>query len=83
MGLRESHGEAARTVLDRVASVEMVGPILSQAETGFGRPLRTLDALHLASLLFLRSQSQDVTLASYDRRLAAAAEAAGVKLYEL
>jgi hypothetical protein len=37
-------------------------------------PVRTLDALHLASMEFLRQQGQQVTLASYDDRLVAAAK---------
>jgi hypothetical protein len=35
--------------------------------------VRTRDALHLASIEFLRRQGQKVELASYDRRLIAAA----------
>jgi predicted nucleic acid-binding protein len=83
MHLRESHHEAARELLGRVAMLELVGPILERAEEGFGHPLRTLDALHLASLLFIAGQGQRVTLASYDQRLSAAAEAAGLSLYPL
>jgi predicted nucleic acid-binding protein len=45
--------------------------------------LRTLDALHLASLLFLRRQGAEARLASYDRRLSGAAEAMGFELYPL
>jgi hypothetical protein len=36
-------------------------------------PVRTLDRLRLATLLFLRSQEQKVRLATYDDRLAHAA----------
>lgn len=32
-------------------------------------PVRTLDALHLASMDFLRTHGQTVRLASYDERL--------------
>ena len=83
MHLRESHGEAARNLLERVVLLELVGPILERAEEGFPHPLRTLDALHLASVLFLAGQGPQVTLASYDRRLTALAEAVGVSLYSL
>ncbi len=83
MHLRESHGEAARELLERVAMLELVGPILERATEGSPTPLRTLDALHLASVLFLNGEGQRVTLASYDRRLAAAAETAGLSLYPL
>jgi len=40
----------------------------------FPIPLRTLDAIHLASLDFLRVQGQSIQLASYDQRQLAAAK---------
>ena len=39
----------------------------------FPVPVRTLDALHLASIEFLRAQRQDVTLASTGSRMIEAA----------
>ena len=78
MGLRASHGEMAQDLLGRIALLELVSPILNRAADGFPHRLRTLDALHLASLLFLIEQGQRVTLASYDQRLNAAAEAMGI-----
>ena len=45
--------------------------------------MRTLDALHLATMSFLADQDVDVLLASYDRRLAAAAQALGFAPYPL
>jgi hypothetical protein len=45
--------------------------------------VRTLDALHLASVEFLTQRDPSVQLATYDARLAAAAEAIGVRLYRL
>jgi hypothetical protein len=44
--------------------------------------VRTLDALHLATLDFLRGQGLEVWLATYDRRLAAAALSLGFSLAE-
>src|SRR5438105_551387 len=46
-------------------------------------PVRTLDALHLASIEFLRAQEQDVRLATYDERLGIAARRLGVKVMAL
>jgi hypothetical protein len=46
-------------------------------------PVRTLDALHLASVEFLRGRGQTVELASYDDRLGAAAHAMGIPLLAL
>ena len=46
-------------------------------------PLRTLDALHLASMEFLRNNDQHIELASFDRRMNQVAEAMGFSLFEL
>ena len=73
--LARSHGEAVRTLLLRIGLVELVGPVLMRATEPFPVPMRTLDALHLASLDFLRELGQDVRLASYDARQLAAARA--------
>jgi predicted nucleic acid-binding protein len=77
-GLSRSHGELARALLLRVAFVEMAPPILARALEPFPAPVRTLDALHLASMLFLRDAGQTVQLASYDDRLSAAARKLGI-----
>jgi hypothetical protein len=45
-------------------------------------PVRTLDALHLASIEFLRARRQTPKLASFDERLVAVARALGIPLYE-
>jgi predicted nucleic acid-binding protein len=78
--LGSSHGEAARELLGRVAMVELVPPVLSRALEPFPVAVRTLDALHLATIEYLRTQRQDVTLASYDDRLVAAAAALGIAI---
>jgi hypothetical protein len=51
--LQYSHGQAARHLLARVALVELVQPVLTRALESFPSPVRTLDALHLATLSFL------------------------------
>lgn len=81
MGLRGSHSSEAREILGRVATLELVEPILGRAMEGFPSPVRTLDALHLASLRFLVEQGVEIRLASYDQRLNAAADALGIPLY--
>ena len=73
-GLGRSHGEALRALLARLAFLELSPPVLARALEPFPVPMRTLDALHLASIEFLRGQGQKVELASYDERLIAAAE---------
>lgn len=46
-------------------------------------PVRTLDALHLASVSFLRERGVDTPLATYDGRQAEAARGMGLTLYPL
>ena len=82
-GLAASHGEAARDVLERIAFIELVPPVLERSLAPFPRPVRTLDALHLASADFLRREGVDLRLATYDERMAAAARAIGVRLFPL
>ena len=76
--LQNSHGEAVRNLIGRVAMIEMVGPVLTRALQPFPVPVRTLDAIHLAALEFIRAQKQSVQLASYDERLLAAARFLGI-----
>jgi predicted nucleic acid-binding protein len=82
-GIAEELGEPARQLLARVSMLELAPPVLTRALEPFPVPLRTLDALHLASLDFLRRQGQSVRLATYDQRLAAGAEALGIPLHPL
>ncbi len=82
-GLAASHGEDARALIGRVALIELVQPILARALDALAVPARTLDALHLASIEFLRARGQIIELATYDERLAASATALGIPLYAL
>jgi predicted nucleic acid-binding protein len=78
-----SHGEPARELLRRVALVELLPAVLARATEPFPAPVRTLDALHLASLVFLSEKGQKVELASYDVRMNAAAARMRIPLYGL
>ncbi len=80
--LGATHGEHARDLLSRIAFVEMVSPVLDRALEPFPTAVRTLDALHLASLEFLRTRGQAVQLASFDTRLVDAARALGIPVYD-
>ncbi|MYF49403.1 MAG: type II toxin-antitoxin system VapC family toxin [Gammaproteobacteria bacterium] len=84
-GLAESHGEAARWLIGRVALLELVPTVLARALEAFpgSTPLRTLDALHLASCAYLVDRGQRVALASYDKRMIAVARAMEIPLAEL
>ena len=83
LGVLESHGESLRALLASVAMLEVTAPVVGRAADAFPTPLRTVDALHLASVLFLEDQGQKVRLATYDRRMREAALALGISLYEL
>ncbi len=76
--LAASHGDDVRALLARIALVELAPPVLARALEPFPIPVRTLDALHLASMEFLRAHGQTVELASYDERLTAAARTLGI-----
>ena len=82
-GLGSSHGEDARQLIGRVSLLELAPQVLQRALAPFPAPVRTLDALHLATMDFLRSHGQTLELASYDQRLAAAAQALGFALAEV
>jgi hypothetical protein len=81
-GLGRSHAEEVRVLIGRVALIELAPPVLVRALEPFPIPVRTLDALHLASIEFLRARRQTLELASYDDRLVAAARALDIPLYE-
>jgi predicted nucleic acid-binding protein len=80
-GLARSHGDAARGLIARVALLELAPTVLARALDAFPVPVRTLDAIHLASADFLRVQGQPVALASYDDRMLEAAEQLGISIW--
>ena len=81
--LAASHGDAARLLVARVALLELAQPILSRALSPFPFPVRTLDAMHLASAAFMRERGQLSALATYDLRMQEAAVAMGMELFAL
>jgi hypothetical protein len=66
--------------MSKVALLELAPDVLARALEPFPIPLRTLDALHLSSIEFLRVNRQTVQLASYDEQLRAAARALDIPL---
>lgn len=82
-GLGAALGEAARLVLHHLAMLELTPVVLARALEPFPVAVRTLDALHLASMEFLRAQGEPVRLAAYDRRLVEAAKQLGIERYKL
>src|SRR5574341_1287002 len=81
--LGPSHGDEARILLGRIALLELAPPVLARALEPFPAPVRTLDALHLASMEFLRARGQEVRLASYDDRMLTAARALDIPAFPL
>ena len=81
--LERSHGEAARHLLESLAFAELIPEVLSRATEPFPAPVRTLDAIHLATIVFFRDRGLDLHLASYDRRLLTAATAMKIPIAEL
>ena len=79
-GLLKSHGEGARILLERVSLVELTPDVLARALEPFPIPLRTLDALHLATAEFLRGRGHELKVMTFDQRLGHAAKAVGFSL---
>lgn len=82
-GLGTSHGGDVRALLGRLAFLELTSPVFARALEPFPVPVRALDALHLASIDFLRTHGQQPELATYDRRMAEAAAALEMTLLEI
>lgn len=82
-GLGASHGGDVRSLIGQLALVEMTAPVLARALEPFPVPVRTLDALHLATMQFLLSRRQVLELASYDERLTDAARALRIPVLQL
>ena len=76
-GLDRTYAEALRELVNSVALLELAPAVLVRALEPFPVPVRTLDAIHLASADFLRTQHQAVEIATYDERLLSAARKMG------
>ena len=81
--LAASHSDHARWVFGRLAWVELVPQVLARALDPFPVPVRTLDALHLASADFIRGQGERIELAAYGGRMRKAAQRLRIPLRRL
>lgn len=72
--------DASRALVDGVALVDLDQAVLARALKPFPLTVRTLDAIHLATMDFLRGQGLELKVATYDRRLGEAAQALGFDL---
>lgn len=74
--------DAAQLVLGSVDLAEMTPFVLGRALEPFPSPVRTLDALHLATASYLVAQGLKLQIATYDAKLAAGARALGMAVVE-
>jgi hypothetical protein len=81
--LEAKHGDKVRDLLDAVSYIELSPVVLARALEPFPIAVRTLDALHLATMEFLRGHGQPIELASYDARMLAAARALRIPIRRL
>jgi len=81
--LTKSHSEVVRGLLASLAFIELVPTVLGRALEPFPTKVRTLDAIHLASLLFLRERDNSIALATYDDRQRAVAKRLKIPLVDL
>jgi hypothetical protein len=74
LGQQGALGNDVRSLLDRTHLNEMSQAVLAPWPT----PIRTLDALHLATLQYLGRDGEAIELATYYNRMAVAARALGI-----
>lgn len=73
--------DALYRTLRSLRILELDGPILDAAAAPASVPIRTLDAIHLATALRWRAEGDPaLAFATHDRRLAAAARAYGLRV---
>jgi predicted nucleic acid-binding protein len=75
--------DAARTLVRRIALVELIPEIVARIHEPLPLVVRTLDALHIATMIFLLEQGVAIELASYDERLKSAATKVKIPLASL
>jgi hypothetical protein len=79
--LAATQGADVHALLARVSFIEMTRTALARAVDPFPVRLRALDAMHLATIVYLQGQRDTIQLASYDDRMLTAASAMGIALY--
>jgi len=82
-GLTNTHSDEVEELLGRMSLIDLTPVVLARALRPFPIAVRTPDGLHLATIEFLRARGEEVQLATYDRRLIAAARALGISIHPL
>jgi predicted nucleic acid-binding protein len=78
--LAQLHNEVERN-LAGIALVPLDQAVLRRASEPFPTPLKTLDAIHLATALLLDSDDEEIVFLTHDRQLGVAARACGLTVY--
>jgi uncharacterized protein len=85
LGLADSavaaHRAAVMDVVDSLDIVRIDDAVLERAADPFPTALGSLDAIHLATAILLRSRVADLCFATHDNELATGARAVGLKVY--
>jgi predicted nucleic acid-binding protein len=82
-GRNRDLGGGVVELLSRIGLLELDGEVLDRVLEPFPSPVRTLDAIHLATADFVRQKGPRVEFASYDRRQLEVAQKLGFELAEL
>lgn len=73
--------QAVYDLVNRMDIVDLTTPVLARASQPLPVPLKTLDAIHLATAMLWREVEQDeIEIATHDEALALAARAIGFKV---
>jgi predicted nucleic acid-binding protein len=83
--LRSKPAKLARasTIFQQITFAELNDATLARTLKPFPLSVRSLDAIHLSSMDFMRSNGLPLDVATYDKRLADAAKAIGFSLLPL
>jgi predicted nucleic acid-binding protein len=77
--IAESHGAYAQDLLDRVDLIDLTPTILQRACQPMAAQLRTLDAIHVATILEI-NEHQTCKLLSFDREMIQSAGRLGIEV---
>ena len=77
-----SYANQAKAILSGIDLIELTPVVLARALQPFPISVRTLDALHLATVEFLRGRHYEVLFASFDQPLLRVARALDMPIYE-
>jgi predicted nucleic acid-binding protein len=83
MQLQQHYAAAIDQLLKRINIVELKPHVLERIQEPFPCAIRTLDAIHLATMHFLMTKKIILHLASYDQRMCDAAKLLNWPIYNL